>query len=459
MSRDFLPRQDVAFSDASGRATNPFYIWMQGIERMLQGGASLAEIRAEVANLRQIVEQMQTDGFLSASTTLFGENSIVTFGSLAGGAVTIQLENDQGHPYPFQYYGVDENSARGWRWLYDALAAGTGLVQTMDGFTVLGVLESTDDLPASSDVGDAYLIGGRLYAWDGAAWNDEGDASGVTMFALAELTNTGVGVAPIKIYTRDAYGRIEGDEDATTDELPEGATNLYFTAQRVRDVLLTGLSMASDAAITAADTVLGAFGKLQAQITALFDLKFDKAGGEITGSVGIHTATPQSILHIVGTSGPVPVFPTTIGAAVAQVIENNANVFVGLVGNGLLGYRFYSSGSTATEGGLDYQTTTGRFRLIAAGGGAPWISLDAPLVAPATDNVTSNGDATHRYADVYGVRYRPGTGSPIWTSGSGTPEGAVTAPIGSLYTRTDGGAGTTLYVKESGAGNTGWVAK
>lgn len=52
-----------------------------------------------------------------------------------------------------------------------------------------------------------------------------------------------------------------------------------------------------------------------------------------------------------------------------------------------------------------------------------------------------------------------GNGSVIWRTGAGTPEGAVTAPVGSLYTRTDGGAGTTLYVKESGAGDTGWVAK
>lgn len=44
-------------------------------------------------------------------------------------------------------------------------------------------------------------------------------------------------------------------------------------------------------------------------------------------------------------------------------------------------------------------------------------------------------------------------------AGSGTPEGAVTAPVGWLYLRTDGGASTTLYVKESGTGNTGWVAK
>lgn len=52
-----------------------------------------------------------------------------------------------------------------------------------------------------------------------------------------------------------------------------------------------------------------------------------------------------------------------------------------------------------------------------------------------------------------------GNGNVLWRCGAGTPEGAVTAPVGSLYTDTSGGANTTLYVKESGAGNTGWVAK
>lgn len=42
--------------------------------------------------------------------------------------------------------------------------------------------------------------------------------------------------------------------------------------------------------------------------------------------------------------------------------------------------------------------------------------------------------------------------------GTGTPEGSVSAPVGALYSRLDGGAGTTLYVKESGTGNTGWRA-
>jgi hypothetical protein len=53
----------------------------------------------------------------------------------------------------------------------------------------------------------------------------------------------------------------------STSDLSEG-TNEYFTAARVRSVVLTGLSLATNAVISATDTVLSAFGKLQAQITA-----------------------------------------------------------------------------------------------------------------------------------------------------------------------------------------------
>ena len=47
---------------------------------------------------------------------------------------------------------------------------------------------------------------------------------------------------------------------------------------------------------------------------------------------------------------------------------------------------------------------------------------------------------------------------PIFTSGTGSPEGVVAAPVGSHYSRTDGGTNTASYRKESGTGNTGWVA-
>lgn len=45
-------------------------------------------------------------------------------------------------------------------------------------------------------------------------------------------------------------------------------------------------------------------------------------------------------------------------------------------------------------------------------------------------------------------------------SGAVAPEGVVTANVGCQYICTAGGAGTTLYLKESGDGtNTGWAAK
>ena len=47
----------------------------------------------------------------------------------------------------------------------------------------------------------------------------------------------------------------------------------------------------------------------------------------------------------------------------------------------------------------------------------------------------------------------------LWSSGAGGPNGVITGSVGDLYTDTAGGAGSTLWVKESGTNtNTGWVA-
>lgn len=64
-------------------------------------------------------------------------------------------------------------------------------------------------------------------------------------------------------------------------------------------------------------------------------------------------------------------------------------------------------------------------------------------------------DASGRRRHSYGTA---GTDPSDW-AGSGSPEGVITDVVGSTYRRTDGGAGTTFYVKESGTGNTGWVGK
>lgn len=56
------------------------------------------------------------------------------------------------------------------------------------------------------------------------------------------------------------------------------------------------------------------------------------------------------------------------------------------------------------------------------------------------------------------ARIEAGTAAKIF-SGPDSPEGAVAAPAGSIYMRTDGGTNTTFYVKESGTGAIGWSGK
>lgn len=51
-------------------------------------------------------------------------------------------------------------------------------------------------------------------------------------------------------------------------------------------------------------------------------------------------------------------------------------------------------------------------------------------------------------------------GKLLWYTGEGSPEGKVAAPVGALYTRTDGELGQTFYVKEFGGETSqGWVLK
>ena len=107
-------------------------------------------------------------------------------------------------------------------------------------------------------------------------------------------------------------------------------------------------------------------------------------------------------------------------------------------------------------------------RLLATGGTAvagngvytiQAATLQVPNTAPTADVGASLGAAAKRFLFAYARFFYPGAGAAVWTSGAGTPEGVLSAVAGSLYTRTDGGAGTTLYIKESGAAATGWVAK
>lgn len=119
----------------------------------------------------------------------------------------------------------------------------------------------------------------------------------------------------------------------TTDQITEGSSNLYFVAQRVQDVLLTGLSTATNAAISETNKVIEAFGKLQAQINTR--LRFDNAqtlsSGEKTQAqtnLGLGTISTQNSSNVSITGGSIT--GTRVIETVSQLTNASGTVNVDL---------------------------------------------------------------------------------------------------------------------------------
>ncbi|WP_052960082.1 phage tail protein [Pseudomonas fluorescens] len=95
----------------------------------------------------------------------------------------------------------------------------------------------------------------------------------------------------------------------STDQVPEGSTNQYFTAGRVRSTTLAGLGALVNAAIVAGDTLLQAFAKLQGQLNAKLGksdvaVDSDKLGGQ---PASYYTATMAgATASAAGVKGLVP---------------------------------------------------------------------------------------------------------------------------------------------------------
>lgn len=72
------------------------------------------------------------------------------------------------------------------------------------------------------------------------------------------------------------------------------------------------------------------------------------------------------------------------------------------------------------------------------------------------NNSVGVGVTDHTVGLTSGVWLTEDGSPPKWT-GYGSPEGVISGPVGTMYHRRDGSSGSTLYVKQSGTGNTGWA--
>lgn len=137
--------------------------------------------------------------------------------------------------------------------------------------------------------------------------------------------------------------------------------------------------------------------------------------------------------RVTGASSNIPLALRAKGTSAVQILDPSLNLIASFL-----------PGTTPVNSWLFYSAGSGTAVEAQAIGSDTDVSISLKPKGVGTVNVTTGITVS-------------GT-SAVWKSGSGSPEGVVTAPVGSLWTRTNGGASTTLYVKESGSGNTGWKA-
>lgn len=268
-----LPNIRVPIVNENGTSTNAFYKYFLSTIQGLQ--SQIASIKAILASLGSVDGTTTTLPDISAQIAGKADKSlrIITADSLVGGgdlssARTLSLQNDLVTPPALSFYGALTNQVRGWQTVSPRFAQATiGTANVLD----LALLADTGagSLLAVTRDGYGRITGTKAATITGTAGRvtvANGDASaGLPTVDLATVADAGGGTLQKTAF--DAYGRKTGTSAASTTDLAEG-TNLYFTVARVLATILAGLSTATNAVITAADSVLVALGKLQAQITA-----------------------------------------------------------------------------------------------------------------------------------------------------------------------------------------------
>src|SRR5690606_8130109 len=111
---------------------------------------------------------------------------------------------------------------------------------------------------------------------------------------ITSVPGSGTGGVITSVFGRTTPAIVAETGDYTTAQVTESG-NLYFTEPRVLGTDLAGYTVGSNAAIAAADTILGAFGKAQGQINARVPTSRTISISGTAGNITVSGTTTQNL--------------------------------------------------------------------------------------------------------------------------------------------------------------------
>lgn len=223
--------------------------------------------------------------------------------------------------------------------------------------------------------GGAYI---RMLA--GAANGRVGITSGSLEFASsvgANISGTTVGIAASTTITFDPGGyssivfKGSGTPEAVFNE--QADTNFAFRIESGNNEYMVYIDPANDAFQIGGATA-GTIADFRSTAIRFNDAEADVdiswGGNGVTDGYyydagnnrhGFGTGFPQRVFHIIGPSGAVASFPSSVGAADLLLFENAGNANMALIGTATatsLGLKMYKSGGTVHDGAILYNNNT-----------------------------------------------------------------------------------------------------
>lgn len=253
------------------------------------------QVNLDVGTLRHDVDALTVRvTALEDAPPSIGDIKITGTGSIYVSATAVKvvsLEGDAEDPGFTTYYGTDVTGAKGWYAVSDALASSGNIAKSTDaaGVTSFDLLDLADSGTGAALVKITRDAKGRVSGTSAATTTDlaEGDNLYFTDARVRATALTGLSTATATPVTATdsvlvGVGKLQGQASAAATaiagkepSITPGTTAQYWRGDKtwrdfatdVRAAVLTGLSLATSTVIAATDTVLSAFGKLQAQIT------------------------------------------------------------------------------------------------------------------------------------------------------------------------------------------------